>query len=34
MKEIIPLINKIQEALSSSAAKYSIELPQIVVVGA
>jgi len=34
MKGIIPLINKIQEALSSSAAKYQIELPQIVVVGA
>lgn len=33
MREIIPLVNKIQEALASSAAKYQIELPQIVVIG-
>ena len=33
MKEIIPLINKIQEALSSSSTKFQVELPQIVVVG-
>lgn len=33
MQAIIPLINKIQEALSSSAAKYQIDLPMIVVVG-
>jgi GTP-binding protein EngB required for normal cell division len=33
MKEIIPLVNKIQEALDTSASKYNIQLPQIVVVG-
>ena len=33
MQGIIPLINKIQEALSSTSSRYEIELPQIVVVG-
>ena len=33
MQGIIPLINKIQEALSSTSSRYEIELPQIVTVG-
>ena len=33
MQAIIPLLNKIQDALSTTAGKYEIELPQIVVVG-
>lgn len=33
MQGIIPLINKIQEALASTSSRYEIELPQIVVVG-
>lgn len=33
MQGIIPLINKIQEALATTSSRYEIELPQIVVVG-
>jgi dynamin 1-like protein len=33
MQGIIPLINKIQEALATTSGRYEIELPQIVVVG-
>ena len=33
MQAIIPLLNKIQEAIASTAGKYEIELPQIVVIG-
>ena len=33
MQGIIPLLNKIQEALSTTSGRYEIELPQIVVVG-
>jgi GTP-binding protein EngB required for normal cell division len=33
MQGVIPLINKIQEALSTTSGRYEIELPQIVVVG-
>ena len=33
MQAVIPLLNKIQEALSTTAGKYEIELPQIVVIG-
>ena len=28
-----PLVNKIQEALSSTSGKYEIELPKIVIIG-
>mmetsp|Transcript_13524 Transcript_13524/g.13446 ORF Transcript_13524/g.13446 Transcript_13524/m.13446 type:complete len:672 (+) Transcript_13524:25-2040(+) len=33
MQGIIPLINKIQEALATTSGRYEIELPQLVVVG-
>ena len=33
MQGIIPLVNKIQEALSTTSGRYEIELPQLVVVG-